>query len=353
MLLETFTRRKPNEFEGDLSLKQWVSYSFPETIMDVVDAHLVTSTGNRSQKELDVVASILKVALDCCVESPSRRTNMKDVVGMLQKIKIQLLYSSTVLAIIYATMEKAFTSFLLTSLLLHYVMASSAMTKTNVTTDQLALFSLKSQIASDPFHFLEESWSFATSICHLVGVTCGSRHKRGNSLNLSNMALTGKIPCDLGNLTFLVSLDLGSNNFHGNLPQEMTHLRRLKFLDLSFNSFRGEIPSWFGFLYQLQVLNIGNNSFTGPIPSSFSNISKLEILNMKYNSIEGQTPKVIGSLLNLRELNLRGNKLIGSIPLSLSNASRFETLEISHNSLQGNIPEGIGNLHNMKVLSVQ
>ncbi|KAM3393903.1 hypothetical protein P3S68_002904 [Capsicum galapagoense] len=27
MLLETFTRRKPNEFEGDLSLKQWVSYA--------------------------------------------------------------------------------------------------------------------------------------------------------------------------------------------------------------------------------------------------------------------------------------------------------------------------------------
>ncbi|PHT82928.1 hypothetical protein T459_11371 [Capsicum annuum] len=91
MLLETFTRRKPNEYEGDLSLKQWVSYSLPESLMDVVDANLVTTTGNRLQKELDIVASIMKVALDCCAESPARRTNMKDVVGMLQKIKIQLL----------------------------------------------------------------------------------------------------------------------------------------------------------------------------------------------------------------------------------------------------------------------
>ncbi|KAM3239060.1 hypothetical protein P3L10_014093 [Capsicum annuum] len=91
MLLETFTRRKPNEFERDLSLKKWVSYSFPEAIMDVVDSNLLTSTGNRLQKELDVVASIMKVALDCCAEYPTRRTNMKDVVGMLQKIKIQLL----------------------------------------------------------------------------------------------------------------------------------------------------------------------------------------------------------------------------------------------------------------------
>ncbi|XP_049388668.1 probable LRR receptor-like serine/threonine-protein kinase At3g47570 [Solanum stenotomum] len=91
MLLETFTRRKPNEFEGDLSLKQWVSYSLPEAVMDVVDANLVTPTDNRLQKELDIVASIMKVAVDCCAESPARRTNMKDVVGMLQKIKIQLL----------------------------------------------------------------------------------------------------------------------------------------------------------------------------------------------------------------------------------------------------------------------
>ncbi|XP_049394847.1 receptor kinase-like protein Xa21 [Solanum stenotomum] len=91
MLLETFTRRKPSDFEGDLNLKQWVSYSLPEAIMDVVDANLVTPLDNHLQKKLDVVASIMKVALDCCAESPARRANMKDVVGMLQKIKIQLL----------------------------------------------------------------------------------------------------------------------------------------------------------------------------------------------------------------------------------------------------------------------
>ncbi|KAM3238956.1 hypothetical protein P3L10_013989 [Capsicum annuum] len=91
MLLETFTRRKPDDFGGDVSLKQWVSYSRPEAIMDIVDANLLISTGNRLQKGLDVVASIMKVALDCCAESPARRIDMKDVVGMLQKTKIQLL----------------------------------------------------------------------------------------------------------------------------------------------------------------------------------------------------------------------------------------------------------------------
>ncbi|KAM3394175.1 hypothetical protein P3S68_003177 [Capsicum galapagoense] len=93
-------------------------------------------------------------------------------------------------------MEKTFTYFLLiTFLFLHYVMASLAMTKTNITTDQLSLFSLKSQIISDPFYLLDESWSPSRSACHWVGVT--SRHQRLKFLNLSNMALTCKIPRDL------------------------------------------------------------------------------------------------------------------------------------------------------------
>ncbi|KAL3371953.1 hypothetical protein AABB24_008473 [Solanum stoloniferum] len=120
-------------------------------------------------------------------------------------------------------MEKALRSFLLTLLLLyHYVMPTSAMIiRTNVSTDQLTLLSLKSQISSYPFHYLDESWFLNISDCHWVGVTCDYRHQRVKSLNLSNMTLTGKIPRDFGNLTFLVSLDLRRSNFHGNLPQEM------------------------------------------------------------------------------------------------------------------------------------
>ncbi|XP_047250799.1 receptor kinase-like protein Xa21 [Capsicum annuum] len=91
MLLETFTRRKPSEFEGDISLKQWVSYLLPDTVMDFVDSNLVPPMDNHLKKKLVCVASIMKVALDCWVESPARRTTMKDVVGILEKIRNQLL----------------------------------------------------------------------------------------------------------------------------------------------------------------------------------------------------------------------------------------------------------------------
>ncbi|KAM3306641.1 hypothetical protein P3S67_013511 [Capsicum chacoense] len=91
MLLETFTWRKPSEFEGDLSVKHWVSCSLPDAVMNVADSNLVPPMDNHLKKKLDCLASTMKVALDCCVESPARRTNMKDVVGILQKIRIQLL----------------------------------------------------------------------------------------------------------------------------------------------------------------------------------------------------------------------------------------------------------------------
>ncbi|KAH0681534.1 hypothetical protein KY285_021923 [Solanum tuberosum] len=236
-------------------------------------------------------------------------------------------------------MEKAFTFFLLTILLLlHYVM-----TQTNITTDQLALLSLKSQISSDPFHYLNESWSPAINVCRWVGVTCGSRHQRVKSLNLSDMTLTGTIPRDLGNLTFLISLDLGSNNFHGNLPQEIARLSRLKFLDLSFNKFRGEIPSWFGFLERLQVLNLRSNSFTGFIPPSLSNASRLETLEISANLLEGNIPEEIGNLHNLNLLSIQHNKLTGSIPFTIFNISSIEVIAFTNNSLSGNLPNGLCN----------
>ncbi|MCD9642990.1 hypothetical protein HAX54_030088 [Datura stramonium] len=78
-----------HNYFGDLSLKQWVSNALPEAVMEVVDANLVTPIDN--YLNLDFVTSIMKVALDCCIESLARRTNMKDVIGILWKITIQRL----------------------------------------------------------------------------------------------------------------------------------------------------------------------------------------------------------------------------------------------------------------------
>ena len=79
-------------FDGDFSLKQWVSTSLPQAAMEIVDDNLISpDDNNHLMEKLDCMVSIMTVAIDCCVESPKGRIDMKDVVGRLKTIKIQLL----------------------------------------------------------------------------------------------------------------------------------------------------------------------------------------------------------------------------------------------------------------------
>ncbi|KAK8986436.1 hypothetical protein V6N11_009995 [Hibiscus sabdariffa] len=81
----------------------------------------------------------------------------------------------------------------------------------NLSTDQFALVQFKDRV-SDPQNVLTNNWKASTSVCNWVGVSCGVIHERVVALNLTNMSLTGTIPPHLGNLSFLLSLDLSSNH---------------------------------------------------------------------------------------------------------------------------------------------
>ncbi|CAA2999799.1 probable LRR receptor-like serine threonine-kinase At3g47570 isoform X2 [Olea europaea subsp. europaea] len=226
------------------------------------------------------------------------------------------------------------------------------MATTNITTDQSSLLTFKAHINLDPSHILSKNWSVSTSVCIWIGVTCGLRHRRVTALDISSMNLTRKIPSQLGNLSFLVSINLNRNYFHGSIPQELIQLQRLKIMNFSFNNFRGEIPSWLHFLPKLQVLNLRENSFTGFIPPSLSNISMLQYLDLSYNPLQGKIPEGIGNLHNLKILALQYNKLTGVIPLQIFNISTMEILAFWGNNLTGAIPRELGNLDNLKELSL-
>ncbi|XP_047313254.1 receptor like protein 29-like [Impatiens glandulifera] len=58
------------------------------------------------------------------------------------------------------------------------------------------------------------------------------------------MGLVGTIPPQMGNLSFLLRLDLSNNSFHGTLPEEMARLRRLKYVSVAYNGFAGKVPMW-------------------------------------------------------------------------------------------------------------
>ncbi|XP_050224688.1 probable LRR receptor-like serine/threonine-protein kinase At3g47570 [Mercurialis annua] len=94
LMIETFTRKKPTDeiFSGEMSIKQWVRNAFPDAVVQVVDCNLLDVEEEKQFiANINCVSSILGLALDCCADLLEERVNMKEVLSILEKIKIQFL----------------------------------------------------------------------------------------------------------------------------------------------------------------------------------------------------------------------------------------------------------------------
>ncbi|XP_059644458.1 receptor kinase-like protein Xa21 [Cornus florida] len=93
LLLETFTRKNPrNEIFGEeLSLRQWVSASLPHKISEIIDRGLLTAGEDEMSSTQGIFIAIVELGLECSRELPEERSDIKDVVAKLDKIKLQLL----------------------------------------------------------------------------------------------------------------------------------------------------------------------------------------------------------------------------------------------------------------------
>ncbi|KAI4297040.1 hypothetical protein L6164_036949 [Bauhinia variegata] len=95
MLMEVFTRRKPTDeiFVDGLSLISWIQQSMAAgEIVHVVDPDLLEGSEEHVASTKKVcLSSIMELALNCCADSPEKRSSMKDVVDGLNKIKTYFL----------------------------------------------------------------------------------------------------------------------------------------------------------------------------------------------------------------------------------------------------------------------
>ncbi|XP_059295063.1 receptor kinase-like protein Xa21 [Lycium ferocissimum] len=93
MLLETFTKKKPNDemFTGDLNLRSCMHNSLPMSWPDhIIDADLLTLDEKNFNQKLQFVSSIMELAMNCTANIPVERMKMTDVVASLKKIKQKL-----------------------------------------------------------------------------------------------------------------------------------------------------------------------------------------------------------------------------------------------------------------------
>ncbi|KAM3742766.1 hypothetical protein ACB098_07G092700 [Castanea mollissima] len=283
-------------------------------------------------------------------------------------------------------------------------------------TDQSALIAFKSEISFHPNDtvFSAGNWSTTTNFCDWFGVSCSRRRQRVTALNLSYVGLHGTISPHIGNLSFLVSLDLQNNSFSSFLPHEIGNLHHLKKLSpettklythahhnqtssipkdlrllprlhiigLSRDCLMGTIPSSLGNFLSLEflktILIVGNNllgtlpmdlcshcpnlqglyisinKFSGKLPSQFNNCREVLELSLSYNMFDGSISKGFGSLKKLESLYLGGNNFVGNIPPIISNLSMLQVFTIEeNNNIKGRIPSDLSRLQNLNKFNIR
>ncbi len=172
----------------------------------------------------------------------------------------------------------------------------------------------------------------------------------GNLTNLAELDLGSnkltELPREIGNLTNLTRLSLWSNKLT-ELPKEIGNLPNLTELGLWSNKLI-ELPKEIWCLINLTYLNLNYNQLA-EVPKEIGNLPNLTELGLGGNSLE-ELPKEIWKLTNLTELGLGGNNL-AELPKEIGNITSLTRLDLGSNNLT-KLPKEIGSLANLTGLDL-
>ncbi|KAG8383467.1 hypothetical protein BUALT_Bualt04G0016200 [Buddleja alternifolia] len=145
-----------------------------------------------------------------------------------------------------------------------------------------------------------------------------------STVDLSSNTLDGPIPHSFFTSMALTNLNLSNNHLSGPIPLEGSHTSELlvlpsippmESLDLSNNALMGGLPSDIGNWGRLKLLNLAQNNLSGSLPNELSKLTLLEYLDLSHNNFNGHIPGQLSS--NLKFLNVAYNNLSGNIPENL------------------------------------
>lgn len=162
-------------------------------------------------------------------------------------------------------------------------------------------------------------------------------------MNLSHNKLTA-LPKELGSLTTLESLDLGSNLL-GALPPELKSLTLLKTLNLRANALL-QVPPEVTFLKDLSSLDVSHNKLLS-LPS-LAPLKRLAFLSVASNPMS-TLPDDLGACAALRVLDASAC-LLTSLPLSLNAAKELAELHVAGNPSLTALPDGLEQLEHLEAI---
>ncbi|KAK1384473.1 receptor protein-tyrosine kinase CEPR2 [Heracleum sosnowskyi] len=173
------------------------------------------------------------------------------------------------------------------------------------------------------------------------------------ALHVSVNQFSGRFPTWVGNLTNLVSLGLGGNNYdQGEIPEEIGNLKNLTWLYLSGSNLRGEIPESIFNLHALETLDICMNMITGSFPKALSKLRNIKKIELYDNKFTGRIPPQLATLKLLEEFDISSNQMYGTLPPQIGNMKNLIVFQLHQNNFSGELPRGFGNLHNLLNLSI-
>ncbi|XP_009105878.1 receptor protein-tyrosine kinase CEPR2 [Brassica rapa] len=172
-------------------------------------------------------------------------------------------------------------------------------------------------------------------------------------LDVSVNFLTGEFQSWVGNLTRLVSLGLGNNNYEqGEIPKSLGTLKKLTWLYLARSNLTGTIPDSIFDLTSLDTFDIARNSISGEFPVSITRLANLTKIELYENRLTGEIPPQIKNLTRLRELDVSMNQLSGALPRELRALEELRVFHCHQNNFTGDFPSGFGEMRFLSSLSI-